>query len=236
MAFADAYMRRLWILGPGLVLMAGCGPIRQETVHFQFRQSMIEQQTSTDRESDLAAGQSPTVRVTQKRRSRVKSRRWRRRLARRCQRLEGRSFAGTHQQATIRMLHRCLGRPITSEILKGRSIEIRSDRPSPGDLVLFHNTRDANSNGKNDDLYSDVGAVVEVRGLRVTFIYLRRGRAQLGVLNKRHPNQRRLTTATIQNTYLRIKRRTDPPRTHYLAGQLLAGFAEVFPRREGESI
>jgi hypothetical protein len=237
-AHVDISGLRQRILGLGLlVLVSSCGPIRQEAVHFQFRQSMIEQQTSTDRELDTNVERSPGLRSKQRRpRSRESSRSWRRRLARRCRRLEGRRFAGTHQQATLGMLRRCLGRSVTPELLEGRSIEVRPDRPAPGDLVLFHNTRDANSNGKNDDLYSDAGVVIEIRGLRVRFIYLRRGRVLQGVLNRKHPHRRRLTTATIQNTYLRIKRRNDPPRTRYLAGQLLAGFAKVSPGREGESI
>lgn len=124
------------------------------------------------------------------------------------------------------MLRACLGPSVPKDAPRG-GLKLRLAAPRAGDLVLFHDTRDANGNRKIDDRFTDCGVVTDVQGFRVRFVYLhpRSGRVTVGALNLRQPNRRRLSGATIQNTFLRVRRRVDPPRTRYLAGQLLAGFA-----------
>ena len=97
--------------------------------------------------------------------------------------------------------------------------QLRRTDPHVGDLVLFRGTGDGHA--------IDTGIVIGVRGPRVRFLYLHplAPRACIGVLNLRQPHRRRLSGQAIENTFLRIKRRQDAPRSGYLAGQLLEGFA-----------
>lgn len=116
------------------------------------------------------------------------------------------------------MIESCLGSVAPSRPQPGLR------RPQLADIVLFHNTRDENGNGKLDDRCTHRGVVVDLDGPRVEFIYLRRQYVKLGVLNLDQPHRRRLAGRQIQNTFLRVKLPTDAPKTRYLAGQLLAGF------------
>jgi hypothetical protein len=57
----------------------------------------------------------------------------------------------------------------------------------------------------------------------VWFRYRRGGREGRGVLNLLRPNLRR-AEGRVLNSYIRVRRRDDPPDTRYLAGELLVGF------------
>jgi hypothetical protein len=136
----------------------------------------------------------------------------------------GRTFRGKRVEARLRLVEACLRRRVAPRLLREGPQELQRHRARPGDLVLFHNTRDANRNGEIDDAWTDVGVVVRARSGRVDFVYLRRSRAHLGVLDLKQPHRRRTRAGDVKNTYLRTKRRNDPARTPYLAGELLAGF------------
>ena len=113
----------------------------------------------------------------------------------------------------------------TVSALRGKGVDLRDDDARPGDLVLFHNTRDRNNNGRPDDRFTAAGVVLDRSGHRVTFMILRGGYARVAVLNMEQPHMRRLPgRARLENTYLRVISPADPPNTRYLAGQLLAGF------------
>ena len=98
--------------------------------------------------------------------------------------------------------------------------------PSPGDLVLFRAPGDDQCEIPTRDAEPKVGVVVGVRGALVRYVYLNGQRARAGVLHLRRRGRRRVDGRTI-NSYVRKKRPDDPPRTAYLAGQLLKGFARV---------
>jgi hypothetical protein len=200
-------------LCPLLVLLTACGAQpHHETVPFRFRQSFL-----------LGGGGPGGTSFTResRRRRRVRRRRPPRRektsggaIARRCRGLRGKTFKGPRDQATLRLLRACVGQKLSTRALRGAALH---RDPRIGDVVLFHKTGDATA-----------GVVIARRGPRVRFLYLHptSGRARVGTLNLDQPNRRRLRrSARIQNTFLRVKRRTDPPSTRYLAGQLLAGFA-----------
>jgi hypothetical protein len=88
--------------------------------------------------------------------------------------------------------------------------------PVPGDEVLFGDT------GGDKPL---VGVVESVGGGgEVRFRYTRGGRVWRGVLNLVRPDSRRDGHGRILNSYVRTKRRGDPPDARYLAGELLIGF------------
>lgn len=208
---------RRWHSLPALLVLLGCGaPPPREEIPFRYRQSMIE--ARRDRAELLTRPRS--AQVTARRAPAPASA---------CRALAGRAFGGPHSEALWRMLRACLGPTLARRAVRGVGLELRAEGPRPGDLVLFHNTRDENRNRRPDDHYTDAGVVVEADGPRVTFLYLAQGRARLGVLNLWQPNRRRLSGPSIQNTYLRTKSPSDPPRTRYLAGQLVAGFA-TWPR------
>jgi hypothetical protein len=146
-------------------------------------------------------------------------------LAARCRAQVGQTFTGPHEPAVLHLLQRCLSPRLSVASIHGEGVTLHHQRPQPGDLVLFDNTADQNQNQKADDLFTEAGVVVQVDGGRVKFVFLRGGRACLGILSLRQPHRRRLRGLEIENSYLRIIHADDPPRTRYLAGQLLAGFA-----------
>lgn len=102
-----------------------------------------------------------------------------------------------------------------------------SNRPNVGDLVFFHNTYDANQDGRNNDWYTLVGIIegVNSRG-GVDFLAFHQGRVQRMQLNLDAAGERQ------SNTQLREESADDPPFTQYMAGQLFAGFCDVLGDRE----
>lgn len=103
-----------------------------------------------------------------------------------------------------------------------------SSRPTVGDLVFFHNTFDANGDGRNNDWYTHV-ALVESIGRNGTAAVLS---YQDGQVQRHHLNLERSDAATMPgggpaNSSLRAKQAGDPPFTQYLAGQLFAGFCSL---------
>jgi hypothetical protein len=200
------------------MLIQGCGTrMAPEAIPYQFRQSMIDPD-----EPEVV----PPPRRERRREVRTQKR-GRGRILRSCRRLPGRRYGSrSHRRAVAAMLRTCLGRNVSLAAIHRDEGAIRRSNPRRGDLVLFHNTRDANRNHKLDDRFSDAGVVVDVRGTLVTFVYVRRGRARKGVLNLDAPHRRRRARrARVENTFLRVKLPVDPPGTRYLAGQLLAGFS-----------
>jgi hypothetical protein len=212
---------RLLSIGPLLLLgacAAGAG-VGVEKVPYHYRQSMIEPSRS-----DPLLGQPGPQAAG----SRVGGggERW---DSRRCRRWIGRRFGGSRSRAVPRLVRACLGRAVPRrQVLRAEGLRLSSDgRPGPGDLLFFHNTADRNRNGRLDDRFTETGVVLQVSGDRVSFLYLRNSRARVGALNLARPAARRLRGGRIQNSYLRVITPRDPPRTPYLAGQLLAGFASA---------
>ena len=223
---------RLSVLYLALLLAAGCGarPAR-ESIPYRFRQSMLTAADDGD-ESFVESRRKPARRPRTRTRTRTRPTP---KATTTCWRLRGRTFDGPREAATIALLRACLGPGLPAAAAKGRGLTLHRRAPGPGDLVLFHDTRDANNNRRVDDRFTDAGVVLEVKRARVRFLYLhpRSGAAVVGTLNLHQPNRRRLGGKAVQNTFLRVKRRGDPPATRYLAGQLLAGFARVAPAHSG---
>lgn len=207
-----------YILLAALPLLTCCsGTIRQETVPYQYRQSMI------------GAGDEPGVAAPPAKRTRQRTARSPDPLkdARRCRLMLGRTFRGNNKRATLRLIKACLRRRVPAGVLRGRGVDLREGGARPGDLVLFHNTRDRNNNGRSDDRFTSTGVVLGRSGARVEFIFLRAKQARLGVLNTAQPNRRRLRGHRVENSFVRTITAADPPNTRYLAGQLLAGFVTL---------
>lgn len=204
-------------------LFCGCGgSLKQEKVPYIFRQSLLDtEEDALLREGDPTAPAQPTQRSAPGGRPGQQA-------AGRCWGLRGRAFAGPYEEANLKLLAACFNRTVARDTLAGEGLNRRSvGGPRPGDLLLFHNTRDRNRNGALDDRHTAAGVVVKTSKGRTTFIYLRGHRARAGVLNLRRPHLRRLTGPRIQNTYLRSIHPSDPPGTRYLAGELLAGYGPL---------
>ncbi|MGH7255913.1 MAG: CHAP domain-containing protein, partial [Nitrospirales bacterium] len=98
----------------------------------------------------------------------------------------------------------------------------------PGDLVFFHNTWDANGDGRVNDRWTHVGIVERVQddGTVVFISRVSRGIERYRI-NLRYPHLHRSGDGRLLNDFMRKKRRTDPSQTQYLTGQLFAAFGTL---------
>ena len=113
--------------------------------------------------------------------------------------------------------------------LRNRGLSYDTERPSVGDIVFFHNTKDVNKDGRNNDWYSATGVITDVsaRGT-VTFVSVVNDEVRKLVMNLGRPEVRRdEAEQSVLNSYLRSRKMSDPEYTQYLAGELFAGYASV---------
>ncbi len=224
-----------------LTVLSGCGaPLKREAIPFRFRQSLIESHQPSIRSASPAARaqRRPSRKMVGKKP--LQDKRWptsaenrlgnkertNKQWINRCEKLLGQSFSSINREPFHQLLEACLGRKLPSVTSIGTHARLHLRDPRPGDLVLFHNTWERNHNDRVDDLFTDAGVVLNVVGQRVEFLYYQRQKVRLGVLNLEYPLRRGPGNHQIQNTYLRQKRLSDPPDAHYLACELLAGFAD----------
>ncbi len=99
-------------------------------------------------------------------------------------------------------------------------------RPTPGDIVFFHNEFDANLNGETDDWLTGCGVVVDRHGAQFTAV-TRTGHAPRRVVVSADGPAVRMVEGEIVNSYLRVPSRADPADAAYLAGQLYAGYVDI---------
>jgi len=93
------------------------------------------------------------------------------------------------------------------------------NNPQPGDLIFFSNTYDRNRDRKNNDLLTHVGLVERVDSDgTITFIHHLNARAQRDRMN---------FMDLSKNSYLRQRRRRDPPHTRYRSSQLFQSFGTL---------
>jgi hypothetical protein len=202
-----------------LVLFVGCGgELHRENLPYRYRQSMLDPEARANE-----TRREPQARAAPRRAADGNQRR---QLAAKCRRLIGQRLAGDHDQAMLQLVRHCLGPAAPERELSQRRLGVHRAQPRLGDLLVFHDTRDLNGNRQLDDPFTDVGLVIGRAGDRLEFVFVRQGCATLGLVNPAQPARRR-TSGEIENSYLRVIRPDDPPGTVYLAGQLLAGMAEV---------
>lgn len=103
--------------------------------------------------------------------------------------------------------------------------------PAIGDLVFFHNTFDADGNGRNNDWYTHTGIVEDVapNGTIAVLSYVD-GQVVRTFMNLENPALETLDGQTA-NTVMRRRSASDPEHTVYLAGQMFAGFAGLLGNR-----
>ncbi len=98
----------------------------------------------------------------------------------------------------------------------------------PADLVFFHNTWDANGDGRVNDPLTHVGLVETVDGDgTIVFISRVAGAVERYRMNLASPHVHRHGNGEVLNDYLRRKDRRDDPATRYLTAELLAGFGSL---------
>ena len=98
--------------------------------------------------------------------------------------------------------------------------------PRPGDIVLFHNQRDVNGNGENDDWHTGLGIVIKSRGDRFEAV-TRTGHAPRRIHVCPNSPSFRMVGGKLVNSFVRIPQKSDPGDTAYLAGQLYAGYIDI---------
>jgi len=103
----------------------------------------------------------------------------------------------------------------------------RQDAPLPGDAVFFHNVFDANADGRNNDWYTHVAVVENVRddGAARVMSYIG-GKVVRFWLDASRPDEVG-DDANPVNSRLRIPTADDAPFTQYHAGQLFAGYCTL---------
>ncbi|MBM4391353.1 MAG: hypothetical protein FJ090_09545, partial [Deltaproteobacteria bacterium] len=101
--------------------------------------------------------------------------------------------------------------------------------PRPGDIAFFDDTYDRNDNGLLDDPLSHSAVVERVfPDGTVEMVHVgSKGVVRLR-MNLRHPARRENEAGDIINDYLRQSRKSDPPGTRYLAGELWNSFASFY--------
>jgi hypothetical protein len=114
------------------------------------------------------------------------------------------------------------------ETCRERDAIYTSGRPAAGDLVFFHNTSDANGDGRNNDWFTYVALVERPKdGKRPELIGYRNDELESFRMNRRRPS------ASSSNTKIRTPSSSDPPFSRYRAGQLFAGYCSLLgDRRE----
>lgn len=98
----------------------------------------------------------------------------------------------------------------------------------PGDLVFFHNTWDANGDGRVNDPWTHIGIVehVEANGTVVFVSRVSRGVERYRI-NLRRPGHHRTADGPVLNDFMRKKRWRDSGKTRYLTGELFAAFGTL---------
>lgn len=103
---------------------------------------------------------------------------------------------------------------------KQRALHFKT--PKVGQIVFFHNTFDANDDGRHNDWYTLAAIVTERSGDQLTLRGVSVDHEQRWMLNLKQP---KLATQgqSVINSPLRAKRPDDLPFTQYLASALFAG-------------
>ena len=113
------------------------------------------------------------------------------------------------------------------DIAKRKKAYHGTGRIKAGDIVLFHNVSDVNSNGKDDDWFCAAAVVVRSRGWRKVAVGKIGSMLKEIYLDPDDPHRRRLDNGTVVNSFLRKPSRSDHRFQMYLAGELLAGFIDI---------
>ena len=102
-------------------------------------------------------------------------------------------------------------------------------RAPKGALVFFHNTKDLNGDGRNNDWYTTTAQVLapaDRQGTLTLRVEDAAGASAKVKMNLDYPDIH-TQSGTTYNTALRPKLAKDPPFTQHLAGELFAGFCAL---------
>ncbi|MCB9556136.1 MAG: hypothetical protein H6707_08535 [Deltaproteobacteria bacterium] len=187
-------MRFAWLTSAALAI-AACRPIAREPLAYRFQQPLLGEQRPM--------------------RARVP----RKQAMIRLRKLIGTPAPQSAEAADNELLRQFFGHPIKWQQLQ---LSRERDDAHSGALVVFENSRPLDRRPTDQ---RQVGIVLDRRQDAVSFVYASGGKFRLGLLDLRLPHRRRYQSgSSVANSYLRQKRREDPPETRYLAGELFAGF------------
>ncbi len=116
--------------------------------------------------------------------------------------------------------------PAFAESAKSVGAYSSDDDPSPGDIVLFHNQRDVNGNGGNDDWYTGAGVVISRTRGSFSAVTRTGNKPRIVVTTPKYPSGRK-SGSKQTNCFVRTPQRFDPSDTYYLSGRLYAGYIDV---------
>ncbi len=110
---------------------------------------------------------------------------------------------------------------------KKAKVHFEGKKLRPGQIAFFHNTFDANGDGRNNDWYTHAAVVVEVGG---------KGRATLAAFQDGGVVEVQMNLSAPGgegNDQLRPRRDEDAPFTRYMTGELFAGACAVMKGSDG---
>lgn len=95
---------------------------------------------------------------------------------------------------------------------------------TPGQVIFFHNTSDANKDGRNNDWYTHVAVVKSVESTGTAYLSSKHGKKlQTFMMTLKYPDMASTESGNPLNSQLRPRKNSDAPYTQYLAGELYAG-------------
>lgn len=95
---------------------------------------------------------------------------------------------------------------------------------TPGQVIFFHNTSDANKDGRNNDWYTHIAVVKSVESTGTAYLSAKHGKKlQTFTMSLKYPDMASTESGNPLNSELRPRKNSDAPYTQYLAGELYAG-------------
>ncbi len=117
-------------------------------------------------------------------------------------------------------------------LAKDLDVHHRKRVPEPGDVVFFDNTHDRNKNGRLDDELTHLAVVEAVADDGTLTLVHRGGKGVRRIwMNLNRPSEHQDASGRVLNSFLRVRRSSDPAATRYLAGELWRGNASFWNAR-----
>jgi len=132
-----------------------------------------------------------------------------------------------HASADIDLAHR--NTAALFELAKELDVHHRAKIPLPGDVVFFDDTYDRNENGRLDDDLTHLAVVEKIRDDGTLTLVHRGSKGVTRIwMNLHRPDEHADADGQVLNSFLRVRKGSDPKGTVYLTGQLWRGGASFW--------
>ncbi len=132
-----------------------------------------------------------------------------------------------HARAGVDLEHR--NTAALFELAKELGVHHRKKVPEPGDVVFFDDTHDRNGNGRLDDDLTHLAVVEKVRDDGTLTLVHRGSKGVTRIwMNLARPDEHADEAGRVLNSFLRVRKGSDPRGTKYLTGQLWRGNASFW--------